>query len=289
MSENRRINFGLGVDDEAAEDSLHSYASKLKLKNAIVYLEGLLAENNLIASESSGIIDRESILIGQKLYENTLDLLSENIIIYEDELIHANEACEEMSYEKVEEQLFSDEYLPEEKKTKKRVVEYIPLDYKIKVVNIARTHPTWNLKTLQKNGCHRLNKMRYLSIWREDIIKGGNVFDKYSFVDNWTYDRFFEARQDFQQITTRNLQQWASTAARQFSDFNFKASDRWVNRFKYKHGIRQRKITKLVSRKETISMEETLASADAFRAQILRLIPEYNKNYVINTDQTGVL
>lgn len=56
-------------------------------------------------------------------------------------------------------------------------------------------------------------------------------------------------------------------------------NDAWVEKFKHKHDIRQRKITKLVSRKEAISIEKTSASADIFRVLTLRLIPDYNKNY----------
>lgn len=36
-------------------------------------------------------------------------------------------------------------------------------------------------------------------------------------------------------------------------------------------------------------MKETLASEDTFRVQAIQLIPNYNKNYAINTDQTGML
>ncbi|GFY79658.1 valine--tRNA ligase [Trichonephila inaurata madagascariensis] len=48
---------------------------------------------------------------------------------------------------------------------------------------------------------------------REDIIKEGNKFDKYALIDSWTYDRFVDARENFHPVTTRNLQQWALSAA----------------------------------------------------------------------------
>lgn len=40
--------------------------------------------------------------------------------------------------------------------------------------------------------------------------------------------------------------------------------------------------------KEAISMEETLAAAETFRKQVKRLITNFDQNYVINTDQTGM-
>lgn len=134
----------------------------------------------------------------------------------------------------------SDEYHPDEKKAKQ--VEYIPLDYKVKVVNIAK-HPNWNLKNLQKKGCIRLKSMKDLKRWEEHIKKGGTIIDKYTTIDSWTYDRFIKARENLQ-VTTRNLQQWALAAASQFENFNFKGSLSWVNKFKRNHRIRQRKITR---------------------------------------------
>ncbi|KAF5299773.1 hypothetical protein FQA39_LY11443 [Lamprigera yunnana] len=82
-----------------------------------------------------------------------------------------------------------------------------------------------------------------------------------------TYDRFAESQQNNQQVTTRNLQQWALAAASQFENFDFKALNSWVEKFKHRHRIGQRKITKYVSEKESATIEETLASAENFRTQ----------------------
>ncbi|GFT57299.1 HTH CENPB-type domain-containing protein [Trichonephila clavipes] len=94
--------------------------------------------------------------------------------------------------------------------------------------------------------------------------RNGSTKDKYTTIDKWTHDRFVEARQSNQQVTTRNLQQWALAAASQFPDLEFKASEAWVKIFKRKHRIRQRKITKFVSERETATMEETHAAAEKF-------------------------
>ncbi|KAF8793895.1 TATA-binding protein-associated factor 172 like protein [Argiope bruennichi] len=73
--------------------------SKLRLKDAIVYYQGLLAKNNLIASES---ISGEAISLGEEIYQNTLDRISEKIIVCDDELIHASERCDEELFENIE-------------------------------------------------------------------------------------------------------------------------------------------------------------------------------------------
>lgn len=59
---------------------------------------------------------------------------------------------------------------------------------------------------------------------------------------------------------TKNFQQWALAAASQFENFDFKAFNSWVEKFKRKHRIRQQKVTKYVSEKESATIEETLAS-----------------------------
>lgn len=286
MSGSEEIAGSSGLVEDITEDSLHSDKSKLLLKDAVTYFNALLVENDLITSEGSPSISHEAMLIAQKLYENVIDLMSENEIVIDEELLHENEVCEEVEFEENKKDDSSDEYEPPEKKSKE--LDYIPLEYKIKCINIAKAHPQWSLKALQSKGCHRLKKKEYLSRWEEEIKKGGSVFDKYSAIDSWTYDRFVEARDNFQQVTTRNVQQWALAAAAQYENFDFKASNRWVARFKQQHGIRQRKVTKFVSRKETVTLEETLAAAETFRLQTRDLIPDFDKEYIINTDQTGM-
>ncbi|GFW40918.1 HTH CENPB-type domain-containing protein [Trichonephila clavipes] len=262
--------------------------AKIQLKTALVYCEQLLLENNKIATEPSAVIKEEHMKIGEKLYSTIMETLAENIIVIEDDLILFEEADEEGLFEEVEDSgLQSDEeYHPDEKRSKIDTDD-IPLDYKIKVVNLAKEHPKWSLKNLQKKGGSHLKRMDELKIWEEQIRRGGSTKDKYTTIDKWTHDRFVEARQSNQQVTTRNLQQWALAAASQFPDLEFKASEAWVKIFKRKHRIRQRKITKFVSERETATMEETHAAAEKFRLHTRALIPNYDKDFVLNTDQTG--
>lgn len=102
-----------------------------------------------------------------------------------------------------------------------------------------------------------------------------------------TYDRLFEALENYQQVTTRNLQQWSLAASGQFSDIDFKESDSWIKRFKKKHKICQRKVTKFVSGRETQTVEKMLEAAETFRLQIIPLIQYLHPDLIINTDQTG--
>lgn len=147
----------------------------------------------------------------------------------------------------VEEQEPNFIYEPESKKQKPSPV--IPLDIKIKVVALAKLHPTWNLKSLQSKGATTLLKRKdMLKRWEKDIEKGGTNRNKYAAINKWTYDRFVEARERAQHVTTTTLQRWAMGAAMQYisgdSDFNFTASLSCVKNFKKKHRIRQRHVTK---------------------------------------------
>lgn len=105
----------------------------------------------------------------------------------------------------------------------------------------------------------------------------------------WMLDRFVEAKEKLEQVTTRILQQWALACSVQFQSntFKFTASNSWITSFKRQHKIRQKKIIKYVSEREVSSMERTLAAAHRFQKHIRTLISNYNPDFVINTDQTG--
>ncbi|GBN49332.1 hypothetical protein AVEN_167804-1, partial [Araneus ventricosus] len=61
------------VEDGTTQESLYSEVSKLRLKDAVIYYQDLLAQNNLISSESSASISHEAMLMGEEIFQNTLD------------------------------------------------------------------------------------------------------------------------------------------------------------------------------------------------------------------------
>lgn len=72
---------------ECDTNSLHSDESKLRLKDAIVYLEQLLLKNDLVARVSSGTISHEAIQIGKSLYESIIEILGNKTFVRTEELI----------------------------------------------------------------------------------------------------------------------------------------------------------------------------------------------------------
>lgn len=85
------------------------------------------------------------------------------------------------------------------------------------------------------------------------------------------------------------MRQWAIAAANPLisESFEFQASQIWCNTFKVKHGIRQRHVTKYVSTKEKSTCEELLQIAADSQHQTSTIIPDFDPDFVINTDQTG--
>ncbi|XP_046407559.1 uncharacterized protein LOC124172185 [Ischnura elegans] len=132
------------------------------------------------------------------------------------------------------------EYVPRLKRGKYKEV---PLGVKIKVVNLAREHPNWSLATLRNQGSVLLKPKGMLQKWEKDIESGGTRLEKLRMIDEWVTDRFVEARQRGESVTTRTLQEWALSAAKQHISptFSFTASSTWVKSFKKKLKIVERK------------------------------------------------
>ncbi|GBL82053.1 hypothetical protein AVEN_50620-1 [Araneus ventricosus] len=79
MSLNYNIASVSEVEDGTTQESLYSEVSQLSLKDAVIYYQGLLAQNNLISSESSASISHEAMLMGEENFQNTLAILAEKI------------------------------------------------------------------------------------------------------------------------------------------------------------------------------------------------------------------
>ncbi|GBM58379.1 hypothetical protein AVEN_185484-1 [Araneus ventricosus] len=93
MSMNYNTASVLEVEEGTTQESLYSEVSKLRLKDSVIYYQGLLAQNNLISSESSASISHEAMLMGEVL-QNSLAILAEKIFLSDEELIHENERCQ---------------------------------------------------------------------------------------------------------------------------------------------------------------------------------------------------
>jgi hypothetical protein len=66
------------------------------------------------------------------------------------------------------------------------------------------------------------------------------VYIELEWFHSWTHDRFTEAREDTQHVTTWALEQWGDVTYFEFTsaEFTFKASARWVQEFKLPLSLR---------------------------------------------------
>jgi len=134
-----------------------------------------------------------------------------------------------------------------------KITEYIPLEYKIKIVNMVEEHPKWSLKKYAKERKLTLEKYDALIGMERDIKHGGTSTNMYTVIDSWTTLKHHT----------------------------------WLVCFKQRRKIWQQKITKYVTAREFLTIENTPAAADMYRKQTLVLIPQFNKDFIINTDQIG--
>ncbi|KAF5279818.1 hypothetical protein FQA39_LY18221 [Lamprigera yunnana] len=114
--------------------------SKLQLKGAVIYMNKLLEDNNLVTLESPMTISYESTLIGEEMYNNTVQMISEKKINHR-QRIDVHEDNEKDFFRELEDNDSdeSDEYQPGVNKAKEK--NYISLDCKIKVINIVKQYP----------------------------------------------------------------------------------------------------------------------------------------------------
>ncbi|CAL8138491.1 unnamed protein product [Orchesella dallaii] len=165
------------------------------------------------------------------------------------------------------------------------------LQRKTEILKLIADHPNWSVSTIQRNGGKEFKHAKYKKRWEEHIKRGGTRFEQWRYIDEYTYGRFVDARKELKCIKESNLKLWAAEAAQSFRDasFKFKASSFWIAKFKEKHSISSRKITKLVSKREVASMESILEAATKFQQTIKRISPQYPSHLVLNNDQVGFM
>lgn len=213
--------------------------------------EDMLKENNYMMEFPCVKTSPKIMHIAKEMYNRIAAMFNEMEVIEDEELVFADDLKDIHGHE-IRETNNSDagEETEWEEEPTTNGHNSIPLEYKKKVVAKARAHPNWSLETLRKNGAALLKKKAYLKTWEAEIAAGGTVFDKYEAITNMTFKRFQKARENSEQITTTMLQQWALIYARELNCSRFVASTHWINKFRRKHGIRRRKITRFVGKKD---------------------------------------
>lgn len=90
-----------------------------------------------------------------------------------------------------------DDYNPEYEL--KHVQDYVPLEYKEKVIVYINQHPKHKFETIKATFA-KLKRKEYIPRWRQDVKNGGNRQDKLKMIDVETFERFKEARACYEQV-----------------------------------------------------------------------------------------
>ncbi|KAL0125177.1 hypothetical protein PUN28_004366 [Cardiocondyla obscurior] len=259
---------------------------KNNFTNAFIYCKNLFEMEDLITDEPPEYMSDASIAMGEEFFKEIMYMLEDRKVVTEENLIFTKHKINKKKFEEPGEN--SEDVDCIERRQSFTSYENVPLFYKKKVVAIAEKHPRWTLETFQKKGYNRLKSKNMLRLWIEDVKQGGTHIDKWRHIETRTFEFFQEAKENFEQVTTRTLQQWAMAIALPFltNKFNFSASRSWAERFKSKYKIRSRKMTKYVSNKEyDSSWEEVLRESERFQAKIKAIMLEFDFNFIINTSQ----
>jgi hypothetical protein len=158
----------------------------------------------------------------------------------------------------------------EEKSQKLPIKLNFCLEYMRKVIGFydardsnGRRKNTW--KSMQ----HRFKSVphrQYLARFRHYIEQDGTKREKKQIINDFVYGKFEEAR---------DLKRWALQKAADDFILTFEASEYWLRAFKHRHHICSRKITKLVIRHDSENLDDIIASADSFVADVKREMNQY--------------
>ncbi|EFN85784.1 hypothetical protein EAI_04120 [Harpegnathos saltator] len=136
--------------------------------------------------------------MANSISDAVIDILNNSYVMVDEDLILNNDGDRENLYEECTDNPTTDaDYNPLD--YAEPPTDYIPLEYKAKIVALAEAHPHWNLKTLQRQGGSHLKRKDYLIQWKKDVKSGGTRVDKWQTIDNETFEHFREARSCYEQ------------------------------------------------------------------------------------------
>jgi hypothetical protein len=139
-----------------------------------------------------------------------------------------------------------------------------------------------------QNRYKRVKDKNYIRRFRKYIESQGTKQGKLNQIDSFVYNSFDNARQQLLSVHDIDLKRWGLQKGSELGDKTFTASNHWLYEFKKRHNIVSRKITKLVTKRDVLDKDIINKSADDFVCDAGKVISNYNPNYVLNTDQSGL-
>jgi hypothetical protein len=117
----------------------------------------------------------------------------------------------------------------------------------------------------------RVKDKSYIYRFRRYIEAKGTARQKFDQIGSFVYDSFMKARSQLLSVHNIDLRRWAMKKAVELSDHIFIDSDYWIYRFKKRHNIFSRKVTKLLTEREVENKDVIKKSADDFVTSVKKL------------------
>ena len=151
------------------------------------------------------------------------------------------------------------------------------------IVKYSQTHTFTSVR-------RRYRQIKYkeqLRRIKQYVNAEGTKTQKLKQVDDSVYGEFLRARARYLPIHDSDLRRLASKKANELNIDGFTASHHWVSNFKCRHHISSRKVTKLVTKNHLEDRDKILQSAQNFVRTVVRIIPQFAEDHVLNSDQSS--
>lgn len=125
----------------------------------------------------------------------------------------------------------------------------ISIEKKKQILKHIDAHPNQKLRTIQRTHA-AFKHLNYKARWKQQIACGGSEDEILEAIEKYTLDQFREARSLCKGVHDVDLKKWALQKSLDFKYVRFKAGHQWINTFKRRNGLVNRKIQKLVSTRE---------------------------------------
>ncbi|CAK9825615.1 hypothetical protein ANTRET_LOCUS3585 [Anthophora retusa] len=166
--------------------------------------------------------------------------------------------------------------------------EYIPFEYKRKAVAYWNSGKSKRLKldTVRSKFRH-VKSERMLRKWALQVEQGGTKKEKIKRIEEYTFNKFMEARQLRVIVHEVDLRRWALQARDIENLQTFKAGHTWLHIFKKTFRLVSRKITRFVITNMVNEENDIHLHCSAFVNEVKSYIARNEPLNVYNSDQSG--
>jgi len=166
--------------------------------------------------------------------------------------------------------------------------ERIPHEYRKQAVEYWKSGKI-GPRTLEgvKRRFRKVSSLRQLRRWEIQVNEGGSRYHNLKQISEYILNNFNIALEKGIIIHDIDLARWAVRAQEDLNVPGFKASMRWIQKFKVIHNIVSRKITKFVTKKSILANVELEEKCNSFIENVKYQITQYGAENIYNSDQSG--